>query len=175
MIYLCACEEPELGTYYFETDQDGVALRQIVIEEDGGRVTSHRKHELYHFMLAEHPVDLSDPSYERIPKARFEELWSEVLLATMEEWRQIKQALPIGQKVTGSIEAFFPQGTLVDLFEHRAVGLADTACLNQHSPREWMYPGYMLTAIVKGYDEVNQWVLLDQTRMLDGERRVVER
>lgn len=26
MIYLCACDEPELGTYYFETDQDGVAL-----------------------------------------------------------------------------------------------------------------------------------------------------
>ncbi|WP_334074937.1 hypothetical protein [Paenibacillus sp. A14] len=171
MIYLRACEEPELGTYYFEVDSDGIALRQIVIEEDGTRISSHRKHEHYHFMLAERPIDLSDAYYERIPQARFEGLWSEILLATLEEWRQVKQALPVGMKITGSIEAFFPQGTLVDMFEDRAVGLADTASLRKISPPEWMYPGHKLEAIVKGYDEVNQWVLLNQARMLDGERR----
>lgn len=49
MIYLSACPEPEMGTYYFEVDQDGIAFRQIVIEEDGSRVASYRNHELYHF------------------------------------------------------------------------------------------------------------------------------
>ncbi|AJW69290.1 hypothetical protein PPE_06115 [Paenibacillus polymyxa E681] len=28
-----------------------------------------------------------------------------------------------------------------------------------------MYPKHEVTAIVKGYDELNQWVILDQTQV----------
>lgn len=155
-----------MGTWYFETDVDGVAFRQIVLEEDGSRVASNRKHEHYHFMLAEHPIDLDDPYYEKITEAQFEEIWSHSLQATMEEWQQMKQNFPIGTKVEGEIEAFFPQGTLVNLLKHQTVGLANTTELRKTSPAEKMYPRHKLTATVKGYDEVNQWVVLEQAHMV---------
>lgn len=166
MNYFMACPEPGMGTWYFEVDAEGVAYRQIVVEEDGSWVTSNRKHEQYHFMLAEHPIDLDDPYYEKIAKAQFEELWSRSLQATMEKWQQIKSTLPVGMKIEGEIEAFFPQGTLVDLFKQQAVGLANTAELSKTSPPEKMYPRHKLTATVKGYDEVNQWVVLEQAHMV---------
>ncbi|GIP24329.1 hypothetical protein J22TS3_46040 [Paenibacillus sp. J22TS3] len=170
-MYFSACLEPGMGTYYFEVDPDGIAFRQMVMEEDGSQVVSNRKHEQFHFMLAEHPIDVTDPYYEPIPKSLFEELWARSLETTLEEWNEVKLALSIGMEVEGAIEAFFPHGTLVSLFQDQAVGLADTAALNQVTPRERMYPGYKLTATVKGYDELNQWVLLDHARVLESRRR----
>ncbi|MCR8984265.1 hypothetical protein NW801_04110 [Brevibacillus laterosporus] len=171
MIYLSACPEPGMGNWYFETDQKGIAYRQIIIQEDGSWITSHRKHEQFHYMLAEHPLDLDDTYYEKIPKAKFEELWSRFLQSTMDDWNQIKRSLPIGTKVEGEIEAFFPQGTLVNLVEEQATGLADTTSLRKATPPEWMYPGHKMVAIVNGYDEMNQWVVLDQARIFEDKRR----
>ncbi|MNK35098.1 hypothetical protein D3C87_536110 [compost metagenome] len=171
MLYFSACPEPGMGTYYFEVDPGGVAFRQMVIEEDGSQVVSNRKHEQFHFMLAEHPIDITDPYYKPIPKSRFDELWTRSLETTLEEWNHVKLALPIGMEVEGDIEAFYPQGTLVNLFQDQAVGLADTSALDQVTPRERMYPGYKLTATVKGYDELNQWILLDHARVSEGKGR----
>ncbi|MNP86952.1 hypothetical protein D3C76_1875150 [compost metagenome] len=54
----------------------------------------------------------------------------------------------------------------MDLFKQQAVGLADTTELRKASPPEKMYPRHKLTATVKGYDEVNQWVVLEQAYMV---------
>ncbi|WP_433945065.1 hypothetical protein [Paenibacillus sp. SN-8-1] len=166
-----ACLEPGMGTYYFEVDPGGTAFRQMVIEEDGSLVVSNRKHEQFHFMLAEHPIDVTDPYYEPIPKSLFEELWTRSLETTMEEWNQVKLALPVGMEVEGAIEAFFPQGTLVNLLQDQAIGLADTTALDHTTPVERMYSGFKLAATVKDYDELNQWVLLDHARVLEAKRR----
>lgn len=171
MLYFSACLEPGMGTYYFEVDPGGIAFRQMVIEEDGSLVVSNRKHEQFHFMLAEHPIDVTDPYYESIPRSLFEDLWTCSLETTMEEWNQVKLALPVGMEVEGNIEAFFPQGTLVNLLQDQAIGLVDTTALDHTTPEEWMYSGYKLAATVKGYDELNQWVLLDHARVLEAKRR----
>lgn len=171
MLYFSACPEPGMGIYYFEVDSGGIAFRQMVIEEDGSWVASNRKHEQFHFMLAEHPIDVTDPYYEPIPKSYFEERWTRSLEATLEKWNHVKLTLPIGTEVKGTMEAFFPQGTLVNLFQDQAVGLADTHALDQTTPRERMYPGYELKAVVKGYDELNQWVVLDQACVFESKRR----
>lgn len=34
MKYLKDCPEPGMGTWYFEIDSDGIAYRQIVIQDD---------------------------------------------------------------------------------------------------------------------------------------------
>ena len=79
-------------------------------------------------------------------------------------YRQIV-ILPVGTKVKGYIEAFFPHGTLIHIFQHNAVGLADTHSYAEKTPSEWMYPRHEVTAIVQGYDEQNQWVILEQIQV----------
>ncbi|OME92358.1 hypothetical protein BK123_15465 [Paenibacillus lautus] len=160
MKYLKDVQEPGMGTWYFEIDNNGTAYRQIVVNENGSCITSNRKHDSYHFMLAEHPLDPEEPYYTEISQAEFEELWMEQLEADMEVWHRTQRLFPVGAKVEGFIEAFFPQGTLINLLEPGAVGLTDTSALKSRAPAEWMYPRYWVIAEVSGYDEVNQWVLL---------------
>lgn len=68
MKYLKDCPEPGMGTWYFEIDSDGVAYRQIVIQDDGTFIASNRKHEQYHFLLAEKAIDDTEPYYTKITK-----------------------------------------------------------------------------------------------------------
>ncbi len=165
MKYVQDIQEPGMGTWYFEIDVDGVAYRQMVVNDDGTCITSNRKHDLYHFMLAEHPIDMKEPYYKEISQAQFEELWQEQLRLGMEDWYRTQSLFPVGSRVEGYIEAFFPQGTLMNLLKPHAVGITDTSVLKDQTPAEWMYPRYRVIAKVSGYDEVNQWVILSQAEV----------
>ncbi|MFD2700554.1 hypothetical protein ACFSVM_08730 [Paenibacillus shunpengii] len=162
MRYLQDVQEPGMGTWYFEINEQGIAYRQIVIHDDGSIITSNRKHEQHHFMLAEHPLDPKEPYYEEINQDEFNRLWNQKLVSSAEQWNQTKSKFPVGASVKGYIEAFFPQGTLINLLAQDAVGLVDTALLESLTPEEWMYPGYRVMARVSGYDEINQWVCLKE-------------
>jgi len=155
-----------MGTWYFEIDDYGVAYRQMVYHDDGISITSNRKDEHYHFMLAEHPLDAQEAYYEEISQAEFEELWHEQLQLSLENWHRTQSRFPVGTRVAGYIEAFFPQGTLVNLQEHQAVGITDTSALKSETPAEWMYPRFHVIAEVSGYDEVNQWVILTCAKVM---------
>lgn len=159
-----------MGTWYFEIDNVGVAYRQIVYYDDGTCITSNRKHDFYHFMLAEHPLDAWESHYREISQAEFEKLWHEQLQLRLEDWHRIQRLFPVGIRVEGYIEAFFPQGTLINLLAHHAVGITDTSVLKSKTPAEWMYPRYHVTAEVSGYDEVNQWVLLTRTEVIGSQK-----
>lgn len=154
-----------MGTWYYEIDNVGAAYRQMVYHDDGICITSNRKHHSHHFMLAEHPLDAEEPYYEEISQQEFEKLWSEQLQLGMEDWRNTQSLFPVGTRVEGYIEAFFPQGTLINLLEPHAVGITDTSALKSVTPAEWMYPSYRVAAEVYGYDEVNQWVLLTRAEV----------
>lgn len=155
-----------MGTWYFEIDNDGVAYRQMVYHDDGIWITSNRRHDHYHFMLAELPLDAQEPYYEEISQAEFEELWHEQLQLAIEDWHRTQSLFPVGTRVEGCIEAFFPQGTLINLLEPHAVGITDTSVLKSATPAEWMYPSSRVIAEVSGYDEVNQWVLLTRAEIM---------
>lgn len=155
-----------MGTWYFEIDNDGVAYRQMVNHDDAIWITSNRKHDHYHFMLAEQPLDAEESYYKEISQAEFEDLWHEQLQLGMEDWHRTQKLFPVGTRVEGYIEAFFPQGTLINLLEPQAVGITDTLALKSETPAEWMYPRYRVIAEVSGYDEVNQWVLLTLTEVM---------
>ncbi|OZB98288.1 hypothetical protein [Paenibacillus sp. XY044] len=167
MKYFKDCPEPGMGTWYFETDRQGVAYRQLVIEDDGKWIASNRKDEHYHFMLSEKPIETSEPGLIPITQEEFEEAWSASLHTRNAQWQSLKSLHPPGLKIEGSIEAFFPQGTLVTLTDTGAVGLADTRELELSGQPAWMYPGHVVQAVVKGYDEANQWIVLDQAAVLE--------
>ncbi|MED3549201.1 hypothetical protein [Cytobacillus praedii] len=165
MNYLKDIQEPGMGTWYFEIDNDGVAYRQMVYYDDGTCITSNRKHDLYHFMLAEHPLDAQESYYKEISQTEFEKLWYEQLQHGLEDWHRTQSLFPVGTRVEGYIEVFFPQGTLINLLEPHAVGITDTSALKSETPAEWLYPRYRVFAEVSGYDEVNQWVLLTRSKV----------
>ncbi|UQZ36979.1 hypothetical protein C2I18_27670 [Paenibacillus sp. PK3_47] len=165
MKYLKDIQEQGMGTWYFEIDNDGVAYRQMVYQDDGSCITSNRKHELYHYMLAEHPLDEQEPYYIEISPEEFEKLWHNQLQLCMESWERTKSLFPVGFQAEGYIEAFFPQGTLINLQDSQAVGITDTFVLKSKTPAEWMYPRHRVTAEVSGYNEVNQWVILNRAEV----------
>lgn len=112
-----------MGTWYYEVDNDGVVYRQMVYYDDGTCITSNRKHSLYHYMLAELPLNAQESFYKEIRQAEFEELWHEQLQLGMEDWYRTLSLFPVGSRVEGYIEAFFPQGTLIYLREPQAAGI----------------------------------------------------
>lgn len=118
-------------------------------------------------MLAEHPLDAQESYYKEISQAEFEFLWHEQLQLGIEYWHRTQSLFPVGTRVEGYIEGFFPQGTLINLLEPQAVGITDTSALRPETPAEWMYPRYRVIAEVSGYDEVNQWVLLTRAEVIE--------
>ncbi|QTD41519.1 hypothetical protein [Sporosarcina sp. Te-1] len=170
MKYVKDIQEPGMGTWYFEIDNDGVAYRQMVYHDDGTCITSN-----HHFMLAEHPLDAQESYYQEISQAEFEELWYEQLQLDLEDWHQTKSLFPVGTRVEGYIEVFFPQGTLINLLEPLAFGITDTSALKSDTPADWLYPRYRVIAEVSGYDEVNQWVLLTRAEVMGRQYEETER
>lgn len=144
-----------------------VLLTQLVIEDDGKCIASNRKDGDYHFMLAEQPIDTSEAGLIFITQEEFEEVWSASLKSMGELWQRQKSLHPVGQRVEGAIEAFFPQGTLITLANTGAVGLTDTGELKLSGKPQWIYPQHIVQAVVKGYDEVNQWIELEQASVLE--------
>lgn len=125
-----------MGTCYFEINEQGVAYRQVVIHDDGSVITSNRKHEQHHFMLAEHPLDHTEPYYEEISQDEFNRLWNQQLNTTANQWNLTKSKFPVGANVEGYIKAFFPQGTLIQLLTQDVVGLIDMVLLESLTPAE---------------------------------------
>lgn len=111
----------------------------------------------------------NQPYYEVMSQEQFEELWHEPLQLGMEDWHRTQSRFPVGTRVEGYIEVFYPQGTLINLLAPQAVGITDTSALKSETPAEWMYPRYRVIAEVSGYDEDHQWVLLTRAEVMGKE------
>jgi hypothetical protein len=154
------------GMTYIETE-DGWQIRQITCNEEEC-FASNRKCPPWSLMLGEGQTDYdSFDDVAPISKHEFEEVWNTHLANHQAEWESNKVLYPVGKKVTGFILIFFPQGVIVDLGDN-ALGVADYAACKASIKPEFMYPRHKITATVKGYDEVNQWVVLESPQVHEG-------
>lgn len=152
------------GTTYIETD-DGLAIRQITVNGDR-YIVSNLRHPPWGLMLAEGRIDydsLGDNVVEISP-TEFETIWNTHLAKHYPQWQVHKRTYPVGAAVQGWIEIFYPQGVIVYLNDGTR-GVADCAACKASSAPEWMYPGYKVTSIVNGYDEVNHWLVLERPKV----------
>jgi hypothetical protein len=151
------------GTEYVETDK-GWPIRQIAFN---GKeyIASNRRHPLWGLTLGDQQVDWDAiDEVSSISKQEFEKIWNAHLANHQVEWDAIKKAHPNGKEEQGFIVVFFPQGVIVDLGDN-TLGLADySTCLASTIP-EYMYSKHKVTAIVGGYDEVNQWIVLESPQV----------
>ena len=150
------------GYTYLETD-DGWAIRQIT-ENSGRFFASNVRYPGWGLCLADQKIDHSEliddePPLIPITKNEFDEVWNLHLSQRRPVWNKLKKAYQVGSRVEGMILVFFPQGVIVALGQH-GLGVADYTDSKAVTKPEFMYPKHKITAIVSGYDEVNQWIKL---------------
>ena len=99
-----------------------------------------------------------------ISPVEFEAVWQKHLSKHQAQWLTSKQLYPPGTEIHGWIEIFFPQGVIVNLGDG-TFGVANHAECKASAASEMLTTRQKITAIVRGCDEVNQWLVLDQPRV----------
>jgi hypothetical protein len=150
------------GITYVETEK-GVAYRQITVNGDK-YLMSNLNYPETGMILAEGEINPKIDDVEEITKIEFEDVWATHLINYQAQWKDTKQRNNIGSEVTGYIQLFYPQGVIVNLGEN-SLGIANYSECESSAKPEWMYPGYKVTAIIAGYDELNQWLVLEKPKV----------
>jgi hypothetical protein len=178
-------EEGELGSgfCYLEakyTQDDLTVFRQLEVDDEkfiaSNRITGY---EQYYAIIdglpsrldkaladwppspkmCDQPIQDFAPS-ANVPEIRKEEFdfeWNRYLSTTMHEWRLLKKNNPLESVIQGKSCIFYPQGVLIYL-NSMFFGIIDyqkyTTYFGNHLNIE-------VQTLVQGYDELNQWLLLD--------------
>jgi hypothetical protein len=154
------------GMTYIETD-DGWQIRQITCNEEEC-FASNRKCPPWGLILGESQTDYDGfDDVTPITKEEFDEVWNAHLADHLDEWEANKALYPVGKEVNGFMLIFFPQGVIVDLGDN-ALGVANYAASKASAKPDFiMTTRYKITATVKDYDEINQWVVLESPQVQD--------
>jgi hypothetical protein len=146
------------GISYLETQHGGV-IRQVIVKGEmyiGSNVDYPDWGMVRPSSGANYDVE---SSLTPITKEEFEQIWQAHLAVRQPEWTRVKQAYPIGMPVQGFIRLFYFQGVLINC-GGAVLGTADyDACLASTKP-EYLYTRHKVTAVVAGYEELNQWLIL---------------
>ena len=153
------------ATTYMELDADGWTGRQLTLGETG-RLSSNVDFDLPDVALTDDLQAELIASREITPITpdAFEEVWTAHLADRLPIWEQVKRAYPIGARVSGRMKVFFPQGVIVALGD-AVFGVAEYAAYRALIGDAPSSTGHMITGIATGYDEVNQWVVVEIDRL----------
>ncbi|MNO50821.1 hypothetical protein D3C76_412070 [compost metagenome] len=100
----------------------------------------------------------------RIEAAEFEAVWNKAMASCQDEWNRTKQRNPEGRHVAGAIMFFTVHGIHIALSDG---GYAVTAYepVRSRVDRSFLYPNYLIEGTVRGRDDVNCWLVLDNCTM----------
>lgn len=162
--YLDEYSEIGGGVRYIETDDHHTSYREVTLN---GTIclASNINYPHWGMCMSDQPAPYDEiDEVTSISKSEFDEAWNKNLTQTAVRWLFTKSAYPIGTPVRGFIVLFYPQGTIVHL-GNSVLGVADSAACRNSSEAEFMSPKLKVTAIVKDYDESNQWLMLDSPKV----------
>lgn len=146
---------------YIETENN-LVLREINFN-GADYFASNINYPRWGLCLADQPMDFTD-EVTPISKEEFDYIWNAHLATRQAEWISVKSRFPVTANISGFIQIFYPQGVIVNLDEN-ALGVADYAACKASTRPENMYTRHKVTAVVKGYDEENQWVVLESPQV----------
>ena len=158
------------GTRYVETE-DGWSVREVTVS-NGAYLGSNINYPRWGLCLADCQIDYDElladePSQfenQEITEREFEQVWAEHLAQNEGRWRVAKLAFPIGEQVRGRIAIFYPQGAIVDLGDS-VLGVANHAACKASAGDDILSTQHFLSAVVAGYDEKYQWLVLDKPQV----------
>lgn len=145
---------------WIEVNDDGYALRQIT--DDSQSIINQRfrlqrlRTSCRDGYLDEGIIDTIN-NCKQISKSDFENIWHNATHELRLLWDANKQRYPIGEKVFGVVNYLYPQGSIFDLGNIQGC-IAHSDIKTFRDMRR--FPIREIHGIVKGYDEVNMWVLL---------------
>ena len=166
--------------FKYRDDESGIEnATTYVEEEDGGeirRLTFNGTTYLASNMIGpDGHLNISDTGVEyekwvneevgieggvvRITKEEFDTVWLSYLATRQSEWIRAKLIYHVGMSVIGVTNRYLPKGEIIEL-GNGVLGLIPSA----HRPR-FINSQDQLTTIVKGYDEENQWIILEYAWM----------
>ncbi|TXK80682.1 hypothetical protein [Paenibacillus sp. N3.4] len=148
--------------YYFEVDDDNVALRQAT-QIDNKLIVSNRPFDKLHFFLTDQEV--CSTIEEEIEKAEFELVWNTGVEPFKENWNRTVQTISIGQEIQGFMEIFYPQGIIIN-FNNVTFGLTDYWDVRNNTEPDYFKVRQKVRGTVKGFDNSNLWVILDNCKVM---------
>ena len=134
--------------YWYELDDEGYAIRQIILDEHGQMHVSCLED-----CLAEGPVNEEDleGSIINLSRQEFDILWQDTLKKYEKLWEDIKKRYSIGVSVQGEYCYSYPQGDIIRGDDFIAIYKGEKPfCLNQ-----------LVQYRVKSYDDVNMWLVVE--------------
>lgn len=135
--------------FWMEVGSDGYALRQITVNEKNEMSIS-----CIQPCLADHVVDV-ERDCQIITERDFERAWEDAVRPFRPVWNIEKGTYRIGQKISGLIKYFYPQGAIIGL--NKILGCASIG----KCQLETLYPNDKISGVVTGYDEKNMWILIE--------------
>ncbi|MBE9914894.1 hypothetical protein G8C92_12695 [Paenibacillus donghaensis] len=163
MKYIQARGIEEDERYYFEIDEKGTAYRQIVVTGENSCQISTAPD----FMLSDQEVTMYDGDVE-IDAEAFERIWRQATEPNRAPWKITKQQYAPGNRVSGAIAMFYPQGIIIRINE-QTYAVTDDEELRKRTPWNFLYPDYRIEGTVTGYDENNFWLVLEDC-VISGEK-----
>jgi hypothetical protein len=152
------------GTRFIETT-GGVVLREVTVNGDcflGSNVCYPH----WGLVLAEGKADYDKiEEFTPIAQEEFAAVWRTHLAQNAGQWMIIRLAYPVGTRVQGRVAIFYPQGVIVDLGDSGTLGVANYGECKASTGPENMYGRHKISATVGGYDEENQWLVLESPQV----------
>ncbi len=148
------------GITYVEAE-DGWTIRQVTLNGEQ-YLASNINDPTWGLSLADGQIDYDnlDDQVTEITSDEFEDIWRSILARHETTWRHSQTRYPIGSSVQGVLVIFYPQGVIIKL-DPETLGVADHEQCRASTAWGNMYPKHKVTATVKGYNEEQHWIVLD--------------
>lgn len=140
----------EEDQFWIETDEDGIALRQIISSQTGYTQVSCFEDCLAEGSFNPHEID---GNVSEITNSQFEEQWKSQIVEYKEKWSHQKLFYTIGKLVNSKVLYHYPKGYIVDLGD--ALGCVYDSGMNYNIGDE-------IHGRVKEYDDQNMWILISK-------------
>lgn len=140
--------EFESEQFWIEVDNDGYALRQIIIDDNKAQVSCMED------CLAEGIIDENelDGNTILITQHEFDNKWNMVTIEQRNRWNILKKQYSIGNEVECKVKYYYPQGWILNVGELHGV----CECNFELSPNQ------LIRGKVIGYDETNMWLIISE-------------
>ena len=141
----------ENETFWIEINNQGYAIRQVVVNKNGDAQVS-----CINDCLAEGIIDIKekDADIETVSVSDFEDVWNKYTQSHRNKWNELKKTVHLGKEMQGNARYLYPQGWIVQIGDMFAICDWELNLVTQQR----------INGKVCGLDEINMWIKLTDVK-----------